>query len=179
MSSKTLDIQNLTQGGETSKVMWAPMGKLVPQLLEVVMFTYDIYFRQMIACWKGISEKYTFHHQIMTPSIFWLWWYNKTTFRAPKWHWKYNKMYSHENIQNKLVGFSGMPPISTWKMCSALDDFRSVETTITKKYKRMCCTKIWQEEPVGTGGWPPISTWNNSCIKILWNYNFIGILTIS
>jgi hypothetical protein len=31
------------------KVMWAPMGKLVPQLPEVVNFAYDLHFRHMIA----------------------------------------------------------------------------------------------------------------------------------
>ena len=29
MNAKTLDIQSLTLEGETPKVMWAPMGKLV------------------------------------------------------------------------------------------------------------------------------------------------------
>jgi hypothetical protein len=41
------------------KVMWAPMGKLVPQLPEVITFAYDLCFRCVIARWKGIFEKYT------------------------------------------------------------------------------------------------------------------------
>jgi hypothetical protein len=39
--------------------MWAPMGKLVPQLPGVVTFAYDLCFRHVIAHWKGIFEKYT------------------------------------------------------------------------------------------------------------------------
>jgi hypothetical protein len=38
-----------------SKVMQAPMGKLVPQRLEVITFSYDLHFRNVIDCWKGIS----------------------------------------------------------------------------------------------------------------------------
>jgi hypothetical protein len=50
------------------KVMWAPMGKLVPQLLGVITFTYDLRFRRMIACWKYLSKNYTFRCQNLTPS---------------------------------------------------------------------------------------------------------------
>jgi hypothetical protein len=46
--------------------MWAPMGKLVPQLPGVVTFAYDLCFRCVIARWKGILEKYTLHHQTLT-----------------------------------------------------------------------------------------------------------------
>jgi hypothetical protein len=43
--------------------MWPPMGKFVPQLSRVVTFAYDLYFRCVIARWKGLSEKYTLSHQ--------------------------------------------------------------------------------------------------------------------
>jgi hypothetical protein len=46
--------------------MWAPMGKLVPQLPRVVNFAYDLHFRCVIARWKGIFEKYTLFHQTLT-----------------------------------------------------------------------------------------------------------------
>jgi hypothetical protein len=49
-----------------SKVMWTAMGKLVPQLPGVINFAYDLYFRHVIARWKGISERYTLCHQNMT-----------------------------------------------------------------------------------------------------------------
>ena len=62
--------KNLTLGDETPKVMWAPMGKLVAQLPRVVNFAYDLRFRCVIAHWKGISEKYTLHHQTLTSSTF-------------------------------------------------------------------------------------------------------------
>jgi hypothetical protein len=51
------------------KVMWAPMGKLVPQLPGVVTFSYDLCFRHMITHWKDILEKYTLLHQTLTLSI--------------------------------------------------------------------------------------------------------------
>ena len=56
MNAKTLDIQNLTLGDETPKVMWALMGKLVPQLPRVVTFAYDLCFRRVISCWKDIFK---------------------------------------------------------------------------------------------------------------------------
>jgi hypothetical protein len=34
-------------------VMWALMGKLVPQLPGVVTFPYDLHFRRVIAYWEG------------------------------------------------------------------------------------------------------------------------------
>jgi hypothetical protein len=33
------------------------LGKLVHQILGVVTFAYDLRFRRMIACWKGIIEE--------------------------------------------------------------------------------------------------------------------------
>jgi hypothetical protein len=36
------------------------LGKLVHQLPRVITFAYDLRFRHMIACWKGLSEDYTF-----------------------------------------------------------------------------------------------------------------------
>jgi hypothetical protein len=38
------------------KFMWATMGKLVPQIPEVTTFAYNLHFRRMIACWKGIFD---------------------------------------------------------------------------------------------------------------------------
>jgi hypothetical protein len=45
------------------KVMWALMGKLVPQLPGVVTFAYGLCFICVIVCWKGIFEKYALYHQ--------------------------------------------------------------------------------------------------------------------
>jgi hypothetical protein len=45
--------------------MWAPMGKLVPQLLGVVTFAYDLRFRHMIARWKVLLENYTLHYKTL------------------------------------------------------------------------------------------------------------------
>jgi hypothetical protein len=52
------------------KVMWALMGKLVPQLPRVINFAYDLRFRHMIAYCKGIFEKYKLFHQTPTHSTF-------------------------------------------------------------------------------------------------------------
>jgi hypothetical protein len=51
------------------KVMWAPMGKLVPQLPRVMTFAYDLCFRLLITRWKPILEKYTLRSQTLTMSI--------------------------------------------------------------------------------------------------------------
>ena len=67
-----------------SIVMWAPMGKLVPQLPRVINFSYDLCFRCVIARWKDIFEKYTLHHENLTLSIVRLWKDKKKLFRAPK-----------------------------------------------------------------------------------------------
>jgi hypothetical protein len=53
--------------------MWAPMGKLVPQLPGVVTFAYDLFFRRVIACWKGLLENYTLRNQTLTLFPFLLW----------------------------------------------------------------------------------------------------------
>ena len=65
--------------------MWAPMGKLVPQLLDVITFSYDLFFSNVIAHWKGLFDKYTLCHQNMTMSTILLCRAKKTLFRAPKW----------------------------------------------------------------------------------------------
>jgi hypothetical protein len=41
------------------------LGKLVHQLPEVVTFAYDLYFRRMIARWKGIIKDIHFGGSIM------------------------------------------------------------------------------------------------------------------
>ena len=45
------------------------LGKLVHQLPGVVTFAYDLYFRHVIACWKGIIEEIHFGVSIMTSVI--------------------------------------------------------------------------------------------------------------
>jgi hypothetical protein len=47
------EMKHLIQGDETLKFTLALMGKLVPQLLGVVTFAYDLHFRHVIAHWKG------------------------------------------------------------------------------------------------------------------------------
>jgi hypothetical protein len=50
--------------------MWARWGKLVHQLPGVITFAYDLHFRRVIACWKGIFENYTLCCQTLNLSIF-------------------------------------------------------------------------------------------------------------
>jgi hypothetical protein len=50
-------------------VVWVSWCNLVPQLPRVINFAYDLCFRHVISCWKGISENYTLHHHALTSSI--------------------------------------------------------------------------------------------------------------
>jgi hypothetical protein len=45
------------------------LGKLVHQLPGVVTFAYDLCFRRVIACWKGINEEIHFVGSIMPLAI--------------------------------------------------------------------------------------------------------------
>jgi hypothetical protein len=45
------------------------LGKLVHQLPGVVTFAYDLRFRRVIACWKGIIEEIHFGGSIMPLDI--------------------------------------------------------------------------------------------------------------
>jgi hypothetical protein len=47
------------------------LGKLVHQLPGVVTFAYDLRFRRMIACWKGIAEEIQFGGSIMREIKLW------------------------------------------------------------------------------------------------------------
>ena len=82
MNYKTLDIQKPNPRRWNARVMWAQMGMLVPQLPGVVTFSYDLIFRHVIARWKCIFERYTLHHQNMTPSTVWLRGAKKTLLRS-------------------------------------------------------------------------------------------------
>ena len=52
-----------------SKVMWAPIGKLVPKISRVVALSYDIHFSHVISHWKGLLDIYTLRRQTLTLSI--------------------------------------------------------------------------------------------------------------
>ena len=45
------------------------LGKLVHQLLGVVTFAYDLFFRRVIDRWKGIIEEINFGGKIMDSNI--------------------------------------------------------------------------------------------------------------
>ena len=94
------------------------LGKLVHQLLRVATFTYNLYFRCMIAHWKGIIEEINFGGNIKGTSIF-LPIFPKTSFRASKWPWKLKNAKNSKLpklLENYFepVGKGGWPPISTW-----------------------------------------------------------------
>jgi hypothetical protein len=61
------------------------LGKLVHQLLGVVTFAYDLRFRRMIACWKGIVEEIHFGGSIMPSNIIENLDLEKPSFRPSKW----------------------------------------------------------------------------------------------
>jgi hypothetical protein len=46
------------------------LGKLVHQLLGVITFAYDLFFRHTIARWKGLSKEYTCYCQTLTQLTF-------------------------------------------------------------------------------------------------------------
>jgi hypothetical protein len=55
---------------ECQKSRGPRLGKLVHQLPGVVTFAYDLYFRRMIAHWKGIIEEIHFGGHIEGTSMF-------------------------------------------------------------------------------------------------------------
>jgi hypothetical protein len=94
------------------------LGKLVHQLPGVVTFAYDLRFRCMIACWKGIFEEIHFGGNIKINSII-LPFFPKTSFRASKWPRKLktaknSKLPKLSENYFEPVGKGGWPPISTW-----------------------------------------------------------------
>ena len=61
------------------------LGKLVHQLPEVITFAYDLYFRRVIARWKGIIKEINFGGSIMPLSIIKELDTEKPSFRPSKW----------------------------------------------------------------------------------------------
>ena len=61
------------------------LGKLVHQFPGVETFAYDLRFRRMIACWKGIDEETHFGGSIMPLAIIEKLDLEKTSFRPSKW----------------------------------------------------------------------------------------------
>jgi hypothetical protein len=61
------------------------LGKLVHQLLGVVTFAYDLYFRRVIAHWKGIIGEIYFGGSIMPSAIIEELNPKKPSFRPSKW----------------------------------------------------------------------------------------------
>ena len=77
--------KNLTLGDEAPKFMWARWGKLVHQLPGIVTFAYDLCFRCMIACWKGIVEEIHFWGSIIPLNMIDNLDLEKPSFRPSKW----------------------------------------------------------------------------------------------
>ena len=61
------------------------LGKLVHPLPNVVTFAYDLHFRCMIACWKGIIEEIHFGGSIMPLDIIKNLDLEKPSFGPSKW----------------------------------------------------------------------------------------------
>jgi hypothetical protein len=95
------------------------LGKLVHQLLGVVIFAYDLRFRRIIARWKGIIEEIHFGGSIIPLAIIEDIDLEKPSFRPSKWPRKL-KLAKNSKLPKLLescfepVGKSGWPPISTW-----------------------------------------------------------------
>ena len=65
--------------------MWAHMVKLVLQLPGVITFAYDLRFRHVIVCWKGIVEEIHLRDSIMPLAIIEELNAEKPSFRPSKW----------------------------------------------------------------------------------------------
>jgi hypothetical protein len=81
------------------------LGKLVHQLLGVVTFAYNLYFRRMIARWKGIIEEIHFWGSIMPSDIFGNLDIENPSFRPSKWLRNLNpaKIINCQNCQNVVL----------------------------------------------------------------------------
>ena len=75
------------------------LGKLVHQLLGIVTFSYDLYFRRVIARWKGIIDEIHFGGSIIPSTIIEDIYPEKTSFRPSKWPHKL-KLLKIVNCQN-------------------------------------------------------------------------------
>jgi hypothetical protein len=95
------------------------LGKLVHQHPGVVTFAYDLRFRHMIDCWKGIIEEIHFGGSIMPLDIIENLDIEKPSFGPSKWPQKL-KTAKNSKLPNlpencfEPVGKGGWPPISTW-----------------------------------------------------------------
>jgi hypothetical protein len=103
------------------------LGKLVHQLLEVVTFAYDIHFRCVIDCWKGIIDDIHFGGSIMFFSIIENIDPEKPSFRPSKWPRKLKllKIVNCQNCQKtvlsqlEMVGDHRYPSGSTmYQVCT-------------------------------------------------------------
>jgi hypothetical protein len=95
------------------------LGKLVHQLPGVVTFAYNLRFRCVIACWKGIVEEIHFWGSIMPSDIIENPNLEKTSFSPPKWPRKLkpaknSKLPKWPENCFEPFGKGGWPPISTW-----------------------------------------------------------------
>ena len=95
------------------------LGKLVHQLPGVVTFAYDLRFRRVIACWKGIVEEIHFGGPIMPSAITENLDLEKTSFRPSKWPRKWkpaknSKLPKWPKNCFEPFGKGGWSPISTW-----------------------------------------------------------------
>jgi hypothetical protein len=95
------------------------LGKLVHQLPRVVTFAYNLRFRNVIACWKGIVEEIHFGGSIIPLDIIEKLDLKKPSFRPSKWPRKLKPAKNSKLpklLENcfELVGKGGWPPISTY-----------------------------------------------------------------
>ena len=82
-------------------------------------FAYNLRFRRVIACWKGIIEEINFGGSIMPSAIIENLDLKKPSFRSSKWPRKL-KLAKNSKLPKlpenyfEPVGKGGWPPISTW-----------------------------------------------------------------
>ena len=111
-------------------------GKVVHQLPGVVTFAYNLHFRRVIACWKGIIEEINFGGSIMHLNIIQELDPEKPSFRPSKWLRKLktaknSKLPKMSENYFEPVGKGGWPPISIWITIACLPTVR--------EYLRFAC----------------------------------------
>jgi hypothetical protein len=100
------------------------LGKLVHQLPGVVTFAYDLRFRHVIACWKGIIEEINFWGSIILSGIMYNLYPEKPSFRPSKWPRKLKllKIVNCQNCQKTIL--------TSWKRWVATDIHLDQEITM-------------------------------------------------
>ena len=131
------------------------LGKWVHQLPGVVTFAYDICFRCVIACLKGIVEDIHFGGSIMPSNIIENLYIEKPSFGPSKWPQKLkpaknSKLPKLPENRFEPFGKGGWPPISTWINIWS-DHYKQLNhggiISVIRPNATSCVTPVWEGDP--------------------------------